>query len=130
MSKATYLKFYSKGKEGRELSNFSELSVIINGILYKTGEHAFQGSKYLSASVLYDEKSKRHKKLIEYAKKFQGDTSEFETALDAKRGGSKSKLKMVDKEIELWNKDSIDIQKQINNYKYDNYPIINKYETP
>ena len=44
MSKATYLKFYSKGKEGRELSTFSELSVIINGILYKTGEHAFQGS--------------------------------------------------------------------------------------
>ena len=46
MSEMKYLKFSSKGKKARVLSNFAELSVVVNGREYKTGEHAFHGNKY------------------------------------------------------------------------------------
>ena len=131
MSEMKYLKFWSKGKKGRALSNFAELSVVIDGREYKTGEHAFHGNKYFTSAQLYDEKKKRKQKLLDYANKFVGDDSEFETALDAKKGGSKTKFTLKDNEIEAWKDNSIETQKIINKYKYETYPevreVLEKY---
>ena len=132
MSDVKYFKFSTKGKKGQVLSNFSKLNVTIDEITYKTGEHAFHGSKYFSSSKLYDvSKKKRRQILIDYAKKFIGEETEFLTALDAKKAGSKTKFKMKDAEIELWKSKSIDTQKMINKYKYETYPevrdILEKY---
>ena len=131
MSEMKYLKFWSKGKKGRALSNFAELSVVIDGREYKTGEHAFHGNKYFTSAQLYDDKKKRKQKLLDYANKFVGDDTEFQTALDAKKGGSKTKFRLKDNEIEAWKDNSIETQKIINKYKYETYPevrqVLEKY---
>jgi predicted NAD-dependent protein-ADP-ribosyltransferase YbiA (DUF1768 family) len=65
MSSQKYLKFSSKGKTGQVLSNFSNLQVVIDGKTYKTGEHAFHGNKYFTASELYDSTNTKRKKKID-----------------------------------------------------------------
>jgi DNA-directed RNA polymerase subunit E'/Rpb7/predicted NAD-dependent protein-ADP-ribosyltransferase YbiA (DUF1768 family) len=124
MSDVKYFKFSTKGKKGQALSNFAELNVTIDERTYKTGEHAFHGSKYFSIAELYDDSKKRKQKLLDYADKFVGEETEFETALDAKKAGSKTKFKMKDAEIELWKSKSIETQKAINKYKYETYPEV------
>ena len=57
-----FLKFYSKSKYANELSNFSGLKVVIDDVVYKTGEHCFHGRKYLAAATLYTEDEKRKNK--------------------------------------------------------------------
>ena len=134
-----YLKFYSKSKEGKPLSNFADIEVVVNGKLYITGEHAFHGQKYISASKIYsdeiltrsDDNRKIH--LLNYAKKFEGKDTEFKTALDAKRGGGKRGAKLEDNEIKNWNeKEADEVQKEISLYKYENNlevrEILNKYK--
>ena len=133
MSKVKYLKFWSKGKKGQVLSNFSELNVEIDGRTYKSGEHAFHASKYFTSANLYEKPdSKRKKALIEYANKFVGLDSDFETPLDAKKGGSKTKFRLKPNEIEAWGKNSIATQKKINKYKYETYKevrdVLEKYK--
>ena len=133
MSDVKYLKFWSKGKKGQVLSNFSELNVEVGGRTYKSGEHAFHGSKYFTSSDLYENPDdKRKKALIEYANKFVGSDTIFETSLDAKKGGSKTKFKLKPNEINAWNKNSIETQKKINKYKYETYKdvrdVLEKYK--
>ena len=120
-----YLKFNSKSKEGKVLSNFADIEVKINGKLYITGEHAFHGQKYLVASETYDDEiltksdDERKEKLIKYSQLFEGKDTKFKTALDAKRAGGKSGERLSDKEIKIWNsKKSDEIQDKICIYKY------------
>jgi len=120
-----YLKFYSKSKEGKVLSNFADIEVKINGKLYITGEHAFHGQKYLVASETYNDEiltksdDERKEKLIKYSQLFEGKDTKFKTALDAKRAGGKSGERLSDKEIKIWNsKKSDEIQDKICIYKY------------
>ena len=40
------INFFSGKKEFRSLSNFWEYDVIIDGRVYKSGEHAFHGEKF------------------------------------------------------------------------------------
>ena len=132
MNDVNYLKFWSKGKNGQVLSNFSELKVEVDGRTYKSGEHAFHGSKYFTSADLYDNHNNNRKKsLIEYANTFVGSDTMFDTSLDAKKGGSKTKFKLKPNEIEAWNKNSIETQKKINKYKYETYKevrdILEKY---
>ena len=131
MSSKKYLKFGSKGKTAQALSNFADLQVVIDGKTYKTGEHAFYANKYFTSSELYKDDSKRKQKLLDYANKFVGEGPEFETPLDAKKGGSKTKFKLKDNEIEAWSNNSIKVQKEINDYKYNTYPevreVLEKY---
>ena len=122
-----YLKFYSKSKEGKVLSNFADIEVKINGKLYITGEHAFHGQKYLVASETYNDEiltksdDERKEKLIKYSQLFEGKDTKFKTALDAKRAGGKSGERLSDNEIKIWNsKKSDEIQDKICIYKYKN----------
>ena len=124
MSDVKYFKFSSKGKKGQSLSNFAELTVVIDGKTYKTGEHAFHASKYFTSADLYDDSKKRKQKLLDYAEKFVGDETEFETPLDAKKAGSKTKFKMKEAENDAWKSNSIQTQKKINKYKYETYPEV------
>jgi predicted NAD-dependent protein-ADP-ribosyltransferase YbiA (DUF1768 family) len=65
------LKFYSKSKEGKCLSNFADIPIKINDKHYISGEHAFHGQKYIFASSI-TKTQKRKDLLLEYAKKFEG----------------------------------------------------------
>lgn len=128
-----YLKFYSKSKEGIVLSNFAEIKVEIDGKLYITGEHAFHGQKYISASKIYNDGSDRKIELINYAKKFEGKNTEFKTALDAKKGGGKKGAMLSPDEIKNWNESESEIvQYDICDYKYENNldvrTTLNKYK--
>lgn len=114
-------KFNSTSKYGKELSNFAELPVEINGIKYPTGEHAFHGEKYRSASATNEE---RNNQLLEHAARFQ-DTEM--TPKDAKRMGGKKGMKLDASEIDHWNNcGAEDVQKMICKYKYDTYESVRK----
>ena len=63
MDNIEYLKFYSKSKEGKVLSNFYPIEVRINKRIYKTGEHAFHGEKYRLLAKIYKISEERHKEL-------------------------------------------------------------------
>ena len=115
-----YLKFFSKGKEGKELSNFwigepVELQLECNGepMYYPTGEHAFHGAKFdLCATVSGD--PDRMDELQCHAKKFRS-TEEVPTPLDAKRAGGKGKAGMAlnPDELHLWSQMAGMVQRQI-----------------
>lgn len=110
MSEQNYLKFYSKSREGKVLSNFAPIEVEINRVKYKTGEHAFHGEKYRNLAKMYDQVDDRYQVLIKYSKKFRDET--FETPGEAKKGGGKRGMMLNPDEIEEWNDLSYDIQKK------------------
>ena len=115
-----YLRFYSKSKEGKVLSNFAEIEVKINGKTYITGEHAFHGQKYLVSAEANKDKERKDE-LIKYSKLFEGKDTKFKTALDAKKAGGKGGLRLNDTEIKEWDSNKADeIQKKICLYKYKN----------
>ena len=113
-----YIKFKFGSKEGSDLSNFAPIIVILRGITYKTGEHAFHGLKYTYLST--QAKSKRKIDLLEYSKKFEGMNPEFTSSSDAKKAGSKKGFELNEDEIKKWNKKSMDFQYRICKYKLEN----------
>eukprot|EP00040_Diaphanoeca_grandis_P044666 m.13188 g.13188 ORF g.13188 m.13188 type:complete len:231 (+) comp9621_c0_seq1:158-850(+) len=123
-----YLKFYSKSTEGKPLSNFAELKVIVNGHEYLTGEHAFHGEKYYMASdFTCPPDLNRKEQLLQHAKKFQGDNAHLRTPLAAKKAGGKSKLglELEQPELHQWNETgSGRIQELICKYKYDHHQAV------
>jgi predicted NAD-dependent protein-ADP-ribosyltransferase YbiA (DUF1768 family) len=120
------LKFYSKSKEAKCLSNFADIPVQINDKHYISGEHAFHGQKYIFASNIA-KTEERKKLLLEYAKKFEGETTHFKSSLDAKKGGGKRGCILEKDELFLWDsKLSYDIQKIISLYKLNNNNDVKK----
>ena len=120
------MKFYSKSKEGKPLSNFADLKVVIEGREYKTGEHAFHGEKYMFAAN-YTNDLERKGMLLEYAAKFRGDDTPFITPLDAKKAGGKSKhgLALEPSELTEWDMTgSVITQTLICKYKYMKYESV------
>ena len=108
------IKFNSKSKNCKNLSNFCEVSFIMNGNNFKTGEHAFHFNKYsiaAIAAILTNNDVIRANELTEYAKTFIGD--EYKTGGDAKKAGGKKGLCLSETEIIAWNDVSWDIQKKI-----------------
>ena len=124
MSEQNYLKFFSKSREGKVLSNFAPIEVEINRVKYKTGEHAFHGEKYRNLAEMYDHTDKRYQVLKKYSKKFRGET--FETPGEAKKGGGKQGMMLNPDEIEEWNVLSYDIQRKISEYKFENNEEVRK----
>ena len=53
------IKFYSKSKEGKCLSNFADYSVILDDRFYLTGEHVFHGNKYLYLSTQTEDQTRQ-----------------------------------------------------------------------
>lgn len=66
--------FWSKKKEGNELSNFYKCNVVINNRIYNSGESAFHGCKFTILSK-FSTNPTRRKELREYGQKFEIDGS-------------------------------------------------------
>lgn len=111
--------FSSRKAEFRSLSNFWENPVVVSGITYPTGEHAFHGEKYRRLGEVVEDPV-RKLQLYEYAQKF----TTISKPADAKRMGGKRGLYLNDGEIELWNKLSVDVQIEICKFKLYNYPEV------
>jgi predicted NAD-dependent protein-ADP-ribosyltransferase YbiA (DUF1768 family) len=120
----TITTFFSKKREYRSLSNFWEQDVIIiddncDKRLYQTGEHCFHGEKYIRLSQLCRDESRRLL-LLNYGLKFK-KPSLYSTSLVAKQMGGKRGLVLTSSELDLWNKISITVQKEICRFKRDNF---------
>ena len=110
------IKFYSKSKQARCLSNFADIEVKIDNTHYQTGEHAYHAMKYKCAAK-YATSDDRKQLLLEYSKNFEKG-EKYDTPQEAKKAGGKKGFPLEDHEREKWNKESIDIQKEICIYKY------------
>ena len=135
MSAVSYFRFNHKNTDGSEiLSNMSPYSVEVNKVFYKTGEHAFNGLKYLTIAELYKTAAKgkentRRKKLIDYANTFSGEDTPYETSLDAKKAGNKTSFKLKQIENDYWEENDLAAQKNIYEYKYETYDEVKEILT-
>jgi len=121
--------FFAKKKAGTELSNFFEcyVEIAFNGLKlfkYNSGESAYHGMKYITIAYNINDDN-RKKILINYGEKFEID-GEFGNLSqnEIKKKGGKKGFKLEEYEREQWNILSIDIQKQICLYKFNNYSNI------
>jgi predicted NAD-dependent protein-ADP-ribosyltransferase YbiA (DUF1768 family) len=123
--------FFSAKKEYRSLSNFWEKDIVItveadtgtdadkNERVYESGEHCFQGEKYIRLGELCDDKN-RKAALVDYGKTFM-KPSLYKTSSCAKKMGGKKGLLLSSDELEKWYSISIDVQHSICNWKSANY---------
>lgn len=118
-----FMIFYGRSKVGRELSNFWEGRVEVDGRLYGSGEGAFHGSKYIEVSK--EKEGERKSILEEYGRKFEID-GEFGSMSggEIKKKGGKKGLRLNEDEICIWNRLGVIVQEKICRYKYDNYEIV------
>ena len=116
------INFFSKKKDYRSLSNFWTCDVVIHYydqvFVYESGEHCFHGEKYRRIGNLCTDKD-RKQKLLEHASKFIKPS--HKTAEDAKKMGGKRVFLLTNDELKLWSSISIDVQKEICNWKFNNY---------
>jgi hypothetical protein len=115
------LNFFYKKEQGRCLSNFWECDILIQDgdevRLYDSGESCFHGEKFVRIGKLCKDE-KRQIDLFNYGSKFLKGVCEKNPAFVKKMG---RKFILDKDELALWNILSIDVQKQICKYKYDNY---------
>ena len=100
------------------MSNFWEGDVQIQGRLYESGEHCFHGEKYyrladLSTNLL------RKAMLLDYSELFMKPS--YRSAADAKMFGSAKGLRLTSEELAQWSILSVEVQKEICRWKFDNY---------
>jgi len=103
----------------QSLSNFSPHKVELDGIMYPTGEHAFQASKFLKVAQHTSDPS-RKQLLIDFASKF---TSNSLSSFHAKNLG-KSGLSLSTDELSIWMACAIVVQNNICQYKFLNFPSV------
>ena len=119
---ASIINFFGKKKEYQSLSNFSALEAFIDGFEYDSGEHCIQGEKYRFLGNICED-IKRKELLLSYSEKFRkGSVFGFGAAV--KRMGGKNGIKLTDAETALWQTVCVDIQRQICEYKFDNYEVV------
>ena len=115
------MNFFFKKEECRSLSNFWECLIVItdddNIREYDSGESCFHGEKFIRLSK-YCQDENRKKILFEYGNKFLKGVCEKNGAIIKKMGRT---LILDSDELNMWNILSIDVQKEICKYKYDNY---------
>ena len=117
------LKFFGNKKEGRELSNFWEGRVEVDGRVYSSGEGAFHGSKYIEVSKVSE--GERRGLLEEYGRKFEiGEEFGSMNGGELKKKGGKKGMKLNEDEIGVWNRMGVVVQEKICRYKYDNYEVV------
>lgn len=122
---SNYLKFNSRSKIGRCLSNFSNYQIHKKNKIFITGEHCFHYMKYYYCSK--DTTVNRKKELLKYASNFEGIDTIYYDAKNAKKAGGKKGLLLLDEELINWNKFiSEKVQKKICKYKAKNYIEIKK----
>lgn len=117
------VKFFSRKKDYRSLSNFWEKDVSIfrdeEIRIYESGEHCFHGEKYIRLGNLCRDENRKIA-LISYGKKFI-KPSQFKSCTIAKKMGGKTGLLLNDEEIENWEPMSTELQKEICQWKFENY---------
>ena len=111
------INFFSGKKDFRSLSNFWENQVVIQDRVYKTGEHAFHGEKFIRLGLLIEDQE-RAAKIFDYGTTF---LNSYDTPAMAKKMGGKKGMALKDYELIQWSKISIDVQKEISKFKFDNY---------
>lgn len=122
--KENIINFFSKKEECRSLSNFWECKIIIQdrntGEIrdYDSGECYFHGEKFYLIGEKTINNEKRKKELIEYSKKFLSGNCEPDGAKVKKMGRN---LILTSDELKLWEQLKIDVQKEICEYKFENY---------
>ena len=115
--------FFGKKKEGRELSNFWERRVEVDGRVYGSGEGAFHGSKYIEVSKVSE--GERRGLLEEYGRKFEiGEEFGSMNGGELKKKGGIKGMKLNEDEIGVWNRMGVVVQEKICRYKYDNYEVV------
>tara|TARA_Y100000992_G_scaffold275303_1_gene218770 strand:- start:242 stop:787 length:546 start_codon:yes stop_codon:yes gene_type:complete len=117
-----FFNFFSKKKEGRELSNFYEGVIVLEERTYGSGEAAFHGTKYMKVGDTMDDPT-RKQELYEYAKKFelgQEFSSLPENEIKKRGGKGKHGMKLGVNEIKKWEELCLDVQREICKYKYEN----------
>ena len=115
------IKFYSKSRQYRELSNFYPLNLTLDRHTFISGEHAFHYYKYYLSSTT-SKSTRRSKILADYAETFIGNR--YSTATEAKQAGGKSGLLLFDNEIKTWNTVSERVQKNICQAKIEQHHLI------
>jgi predicted NAD-dependent protein-ADP-ribosyltransferase YbiA (DUF1768 family) len=111
--------FFSGKKEYRSLSNFWERDVILGGIIYESGEHCFHGEKYRRIGELCEDDGRKNE-LLENSSKFM-KPSQYKTGTEVKKMGGKKGLLLSKCELTLWDSISPFVQKEICQYKHENY---------
>ena len=109
------ISFFSRKNEYKSLSNFWENDVTVQTRQYQSGEHAFHGEKYTRLADLSSDRT-RHENLLEYGKTFLKPSS-YKTPSDAKKAGGKQGLLLFENELKLWEKISLQVQKEISKWK-------------
>jgi predicted NAD-dependent protein-ADP-ribosyltransferase YbiA (DUF1768 family) len=119
--------FVFKKAEFQSLSNFWPcLVTIADGEevhQYSSGEHAFHGEKYRRLAK-HSKDSARTAELLDYSKQFLRCNDGGMSALDAKRKGGKSGLRLTEPELKLWDKLSLDVQREISTWKVNSIPQV------
>jgi len=115
--------FFGKKKEGRELSNFWEGRVEVDGRVYGSGEGAFHGSKYIEVSKVSE--GERRGLLEEYGRKFEiGEEFGSMNGGELKKKGGMKGMKLNEDEIGVWNRMGVVVQEKICRYKYENNEVV------
>lgn len=87
--------------------------------IYESGEHCFHGEKYIRLGNLCRDENRKFL-LINYGKKFI-KPSQYKNCAIAKKMGGKTGLLLNEEEIENWESISIELQKEICKWKFENY---------
>jgi len=116
--------FFGKKEEYKSLSNFWIGDVYIfdhyDGLVfsYESGEHCFHGEKYRRVGALCKNED-RKRQLLEYSSKFMKPS--YKSPSEVKKMGGKRGLLLTNEELKLWSSISIDVQKEICDWKFENY---------
>lgn len=112
--------FFGKKTEGRELSNFWEGLVEVDGRVYGSGEGAFHGSKYIEVGKVNE--GERKSLLEDYGRKFEiGGEFGSLNGNELKIKGGKKGMRLNEAEICVWNRLGVIVQEKICRYKFENY---------
>ena len=90
---------------------------------YSSGEHAFHGEKYRRLAK-QSKDSARTAELLDYSKQFLRCNDGGMSALDAKRKGGKGGLRLTEPELKLWDKLSLEVQREISTWKVNSIPTV------
>ena len=113
-----HINFFSKKKEFLSLSNFwisnIKIKYMDSYITYPSGEHCFHGEKFRVLGKIDNDFT-----LVSYGMQFRVPTDL--TPAQAKVKGGKNGFELSQKQLQLWDTLSYNVQNQICNYKFHNY---------